>query len=209
MILIGINTTCDISKLSQISLALRLMKLRITIISKYHSWCLCQISLQIMLLPILTIINFQSLHAVTCNECKTYLQTWYTKNKNIFIAEKIDFIQKYRVNFPKFKIKNLSLVLFHPLKTLTQTSLKLYMWTLSVSANCCTCEWLGYQYFSWEMNSSLKILSSDEYSRMLVSRNSRLESRFRLLEPRFVWVLRICFTHRGNEIQTLSIRSTN
>ena len=34
----GINTTCDISKLSQIL--------------KYHSWYLCQISLQIMLLPI-------------------------------------------------------------------------------------------------------------------------------------------------------------
>ena len=151
----GINATCDISKLSQISLALRLLKLRITIISKYHSWYLCQISLQIMLLPILTIINFQSLHAVTRKECKTYLQTWYTKNKNIFIAEKIDFIQKYRVNFPKFKIKNLLLVLFHRLKTVTQTSLKLYMWMLSVSANCCTCEWLGNQYFSWEMNNFL------------------------------------------------------
>ena len=43
----GINTTRDISKLSQISL----VKLRIAI-SKYHSWYLCQISLQIMLLPI-------------------------------------------------------------------------------------------------------------------------------------------------------------
>ena len=49
----GINTTRDISKLSQISLAYWLVKLRITI-SKYHSWYLCQISLQIMLLPILT-----------------------------------------------------------------------------------------------------------------------------------------------------------
>ena len=47
----GINTTCDISKLSQISLAQQLVKLRITIL-KYHSWYLCQISLQIMLLPI-------------------------------------------------------------------------------------------------------------------------------------------------------------
>ena len=72
----GINTTCDISKLSQISLALQLLKLRITIISKYYLWYLCQISLQIMLLPILTIINFQSLQAVTRKECKTYnLQT--------------------------------------------------------------------------------------------------------------------------------------
>ena len=32
------------------------MKLRITIL-KYHSWCLCQISLQIMLLPILICFN--------------------------------------------------------------------------------------------------------------------------------------------------------
>ena len=48
----GIKTTRDISKLSQISLAWRLVKLRITIL-KYHSWYLCQISLQIMLLPIL------------------------------------------------------------------------------------------------------------------------------------------------------------
>ena len=47
----GINTTRDISKLSQILLAQRLVKLSITI-SKYRSWYLCQISLQIMLLPI-------------------------------------------------------------------------------------------------------------------------------------------------------------
>ena len=40
-----------ISKLSQISLAYRLVKLRITIL-KSHPWYLCQISLQIMLLPI-------------------------------------------------------------------------------------------------------------------------------------------------------------
>ena len=39
----GINTTRDISKLSQISL--------ITVL-KYHSWYLGQILLQIMLLPI-------------------------------------------------------------------------------------------------------------------------------------------------------------
>ena len=50
----GINTTCDISKLSQISLAYWLVKLRITI-SKYHSWYLCQISRTIMLLHILII----------------------------------------------------------------------------------------------------------------------------------------------------------
>ena len=48
-----INTTRDISKLSQISLAQRLVKLRITIL-KCDSWYLCQISLLIMLLPIQT-----------------------------------------------------------------------------------------------------------------------------------------------------------
>ena len=47
----GINTTREISKLSQISLANRLVKLRITIL-KYHPWYLRKISLQIMLLPI-------------------------------------------------------------------------------------------------------------------------------------------------------------
>ena len=46
------NTTRDISKLSQISLAQGLVKLSITIL-KYHLWYVCQISLQIMLLPIL------------------------------------------------------------------------------------------------------------------------------------------------------------
>ena len=51
----GINTTCDISKLSQISLTYRLVKLRITIL-KYHSWYLYQISLHIMLLPILIVL---------------------------------------------------------------------------------------------------------------------------------------------------------
>ena len=53
----GINTTCDISKLSQISLSERLVKFRTTIL-KYHSWYLCQVSLQIMLLPILTILKY-------------------------------------------------------------------------------------------------------------------------------------------------------
>ena len=51
-VIFGINTTRDISKLSQISLAEGLVKLRIKI-STYHSWYLCQISLQIMLLAIL------------------------------------------------------------------------------------------------------------------------------------------------------------
>ena len=44
-VIFGTNITRDISKLSQL--------LRIAI-SKYHSWNLCQISLQIMLLPIQT-----------------------------------------------------------------------------------------------------------------------------------------------------------
>ena len=149
------------------------MKLRITI-SKYHSWYLCQISLQIMLLPILLLIFnlFTPLHATNVKHTFKHdapkIKTFYSWKDRLHT--------KYRVNFPKFKIKNLLFVLFHWLKTLTQTLLKLYMWTRSVSANCCTCEWLGYQYFSWEMNSFL-ILSSDEYSRMLVSRNSKLKIR--------------------------------
>ena len=52
----GIKTTSDISKLSQISLAYKLVKLRITIL-KYHLWYLCQIPLLIMLLPILTLFK--------------------------------------------------------------------------------------------------------------------------------------------------------
>ena len=49
---IHVHTTRDISKLSQISLAI-LLQVRITIL-KYHSWYLCQISfLLIMRLPIL------------------------------------------------------------------------------------------------------------------------------------------------------------
>ena len=52
----GINTTRVISKLSQISLAWRLVKFRITIL-KYHSRYLCQISLQIILLPIQIIVT--------------------------------------------------------------------------------------------------------------------------------------------------------
>ena len=56
--ILGINTTPDITKLSQISLAYRLVKLRVTIL-KYHSWYLCQISLQIMLLPIPILPRFQ------------------------------------------------------------------------------------------------------------------------------------------------------
>ena len=51
MIFGHINTTCDISKLSQILLAKRLVKFRI--ILKYNPWYLSQIPLQIMLLPIL------------------------------------------------------------------------------------------------------------------------------------------------------------
>ena len=49
---IHVHTTRDISKLSQISLAI-LLQVRITIL-KYHLWYLCQISyLLIMRLPIL------------------------------------------------------------------------------------------------------------------------------------------------------------
>ena len=62
VVIFGINTTCDISKLSQISLAQRLVKLYVITIPKYHSWHLCQISLQIMLLPIL--INHYMISAI-------------------------------------------------------------------------------------------------------------------------------------------------
>jgi len=46
--IIGINTSCDISNLSQIEIMYN------NNISKYHLWYFWQISLQIMLLPILT-----------------------------------------------------------------------------------------------------------------------------------------------------------
>ena len=59
----GINTTRHISKLSQ---------LRITI-SKYHSWYLCQISLQIMLLPIL-IVQCQHFRIFTISRTTTNRQ---------------------------------------------------------------------------------------------------------------------------------------
>ena len=80
-----INTTRDISKLSQISLASRLVKLRITIL-KYHSWYLYQISLQIMLLPIQfhnsyfdsashVTSHFKTIHSYIVLRCRaTYLQ---------------------------------------------------------------------------------------------------------------------------------------
>ena len=64
------STTRDISKLSQISLAYRLVKLPITI-SKYPLWYLCKISLQIMVLPIL-ICNFK------CENCKIAMATFRT-----------------------------------------------------------------------------------------------------------------------------------
>ena len=55
-------------------------------------------------------ILFQSmpLHATHVN---TYLKMLCTIKK-IFVDQKKDFIQKHRVNFPKCKIKTLSLVLF-------------------------------------------------------------------------------------------------
>ena len=60
----------DISKLSQISLAQRLVKLRYNNSEIMHSWHLCQISLQIMLLPVL--IN----HYMR-NFCNYWLEQWY------------------------------------------------------------------------------------------------------------------------------------
>ena len=52
--LIGSNCLYEIQSSLSVSQNYLLVKLRITI-SKYHSWYLCQISLQIMLLPILTL----------------------------------------------------------------------------------------------------------------------------------------------------------
>ena len=60
----GINTTHDISKFFHISLTQQLVKLRIAI-SKYHLCYLCQISPQIMLLPIL--INYNNIFVVLSN----------------------------------------------------------------------------------------------------------------------------------------------
>ena len=60
----GINTTHDICKFFQISLTQQLVKLCIAI-SKYHLCYLCQISPQIMLLPIL--INYNNIFVVLSN----------------------------------------------------------------------------------------------------------------------------------------------
>ena len=104
-VIIGIITTRDISKLSQISFAQRLVKLRITI-SKYHEWYLCQISLQIMLLPIqiapqsiFRTINrglsaVQKISKITYTafrfslltnlQCELWLSVWMNINRNTF-----------------------------------------------------------------------------------------------------------------------------
>ena len=70
----GINTTRDISKLSQITLAQQLVKWHITI-SKYRSWYLRQISLQIMLLPVQNLTNLQGDHWLNCHRLLTFLQS--------------------------------------------------------------------------------------------------------------------------------------
>ena len=56
----GVNTTCDISKLSQISLAYRLVKLRVTVL-KYHSRYLCQIHVSITAKHAITYTNIRLL----------------------------------------------------------------------------------------------------------------------------------------------------
>ena len=53
VILSGIKTALDISKLSQNFIRLTAREITYNNL-KYHSWYLCQISLQIMLLPIQT-----------------------------------------------------------------------------------------------------------------------------------------------------------
>ena len=85
----GVNTTRNISKLSQISLAYRLVKLSVTIL-KYHSWYLCQISLQIMLLPILILLyekllQFDWLRAVVFQLNLKYLHVKITKPLRVVV----------------------------------------------------------------------------------------------------------------------------
>ena len=79
----GINTTHDISKLPQISLTQRLVKLRITIL-KYHSRYLCQISLQIMLLPIQTVMVSPGTHLVKNYESQSRTnESQFKKKKSL------------------------------------------------------------------------------------------------------------------------------
>ena len=56
----GVNTTCDISKLSQISLVYRLVKLRVTVL-KYHSRYLYQIHVSITTNHAITYTNIRLL----------------------------------------------------------------------------------------------------------------------------------------------------
>ena len=85
----GINTTRDISKLSQISLAQRLVKLRITIL-KYHSWYLRQISLQIMLLPILIIYTKKLLNSDWLrDECSSSVTRGQTCNTSAKLVTRV------------------------------------------------------------------------------------------------------------------------
>ena len=86
-------------------------------------------------------ILFQSmpLHATHVN---TYLKMLCTKKK-LFVAQKKDFIQKHRVNFPKFKIKPFCWSFFNLLlKNFNLTLPKMYMYkVLSVGVNPWMCKW--------------------------------------------------------------------
>ena len=81
----GINTTRDTSKLSQISLPHRLVKLRITIL-KYYSWCLCQISLQKWIMLLLQSSSYRG-STVRRKNHKQLLPVWNrVKNLNFHYA---------------------------------------------------------------------------------------------------------------------------
>ena len=82
-VIFGINTTHDISKLPQISLTQMLVKLRITIL-KYHSRYLCQISLQIMLLPIQTVMVSPGTHLVKNYESQSRTNESQFKKKKVW-----------------------------------------------------------------------------------------------------------------------------
>ena len=91
----------------------------------------------------------------------------------------IFFNTKIQSQFPKFKVKKKKLYAgpFLSPQNFNSTSFKSYLYkALSAGANRSTCEWLWY--FSRELNTFLEILSSAEYSKLLVSRNSERETEF-------------------------------
>ena len=73
------------------------MKFRVTIL-KYHSWYLCQLLLQIMLLPILMSRNYRCVKFVNISksslgvfsdECSTFLDMMNDKKQQLYIIKKM------------------------------------------------------------------------------------------------------------------------